>query len=283
MSASVSRLARWRPRKLAGGELGAPSAATGPLPESIWKGNEPRPFDIVDDCDAVDIPSCLRLGGGGSGESGVATVVSVAVVGVAVVGVAGVEAPLVEAPLARALLKACWASGERGGVRIGLSEIGDGGTKGKPSRMESARVDVELMTDERDMRVSSSSNARRCCSSSAPRMGESSDVCGATSFALVMRCGVRGVPMLSAALMGVCGTSLADGTPSMRGDACIVCCVAWLGDSLSSPRCTREAVPNSAEMIEPACVMKLSGRLGACVSQFSSLSPYVAIVDGARS
>ena len=41
----------------------------------------------------------------------------------------------------------CCASGERGGVRIGRFEIGDGGTKGKLSRMESARVSVDTTED----------------------------------------------------------------------------------------------------------------------------------------
>lgn len=122
----MSKLARCLPRevKLDGGELAASELVL--VPESIWKGNEPRPFDMVDSCDPVDIPSILRLGTG-RGDSGGAGGASV----VAFVG---------------ASLKVCCASGERGGVRMGLSEIGDGGTKWKPSRIESARVDV-VITD----------------------------------------------------------------------------------------------------------------------------------------
>lgn len=149
---------------------------------SIWKGNDPRPFDIVDDCDAVDIPSTFRLGGGGSGVSG-----------------GGFEG------LTLLPENACCARGERGGVRAGLSEIGDGGTNGKPSRMESARVEAELTTDARESLVSISSMACRCCRSSTP-VGSAGvvallDGTGETSFALVIRYCDRAV--LSGALTGV--------------------------------------------------------------------------------
>jgi hypothetical protein len=43
---------------------------------------------------------------------------------------------------AEAALNAGWFSGERGGDRIGLSEMGEGGTKGNDSRIESAVFDI---------------------------------------------------------------------------------------------------------------------------------------------
>jgi len=35
---------------------------------SIWNGNEPRPVDMVDSWDPVDIPPSMRRLGGGSKE-----------------------------------------------------------------------------------------------------------------------------------------------------------------------------------------------------------------------
>jgi hypothetical protein len=43
-----------------------------------------------------------------------------------------------------------WPSGERGGDLAGRFEMGDGGTKGNDSRIESARVDVPDMADDAD-------------------------------------------------------------------------------------------------------------------------------------
>lgn len=93
--------------------------------------------------------------------------------------------------------------------------------------MESARVDVELTTDDRDiLDASMFSIACRCCRSSTPvgidGVGvKSLAVIGEMIFAAVMRYCERGV--LNAALTGVCGTSLAEGTEStfenaVRGD-----------------------------------------------------------------
>ena len=42
----------------------------------------------------------------------------------------------------------CCARGDTGGDRIGRSDIGEGGTNGNDSRMESARVDVAERTEE---------------------------------------------------------------------------------------------------------------------------------------
>jgi hypothetical protein len=45
-------------------------------------------------------------------------------------------------------LKDCCPRGDTGGVLTGLLEIGEGGTNGKDSRIESARVDVPDITEE---------------------------------------------------------------------------------------------------------------------------------------
>lgn len=39
------------------------------FPESIWKGNDPKPDDAVENCDAVDIPSVRLFGGAGRSDS----------------------------------------------------------------------------------------------------------------------------------------------------------------------------------------------------------------------
>lgn len=226
--ARVSRLARLRmlepslPAYADGGgdEGGLPWEA----PESIWKGNEPRPLLAVELCDATLIPRTLRFGG------------------------ARAESIDDDEADARARLTVSWAetwrsscefanvccaSGERGGVRMGLFEIGDGGTNGKLSRIESARVDV-VITDAIDMRFLfesplSSWSARACCCSRAPALPlppvSIAALCctmGETNLAFVMRYGERGV--LSAALRGVDG-------------------IAW---TWSNPRWTRFALLMSA-------------------------------------
>lgn len=68
-------------------------------------------------------------------------------------------------------MKLSFPSGETGGDLIGRFDIGEGGTKGNDSRMESA---VAERTDEPDvLRLLScsslSANARLCCSSNVPR------------------------------------------------------------------------------------------------------------------
>ena len=164
MSASVSRLARLRcapePSLLELNEDGAVETllSWGALPESIWKGNEPSPLLTVEPLDATLIPRTLRFGGW-SWES------------------------MLEADAdARARLTICvadwllgsswepandcWARGERGGERGGRFEIGEGGTKGKLSRIESAPVAVVIIEDI-DVRLRSLS-ARACCCSRAP-------------------------------------------------------------------------------------------------------------------
>lgn len=80
-----------------------------------------------------------------------------------------------------ALLNECWASGETGGDLIGLSEMGDGGTNGKDSRMESARVEARDTTDEPDTLRSkpcacacacACASAYCCCSANVPAFPE---------------------------------------------------------------------------------------------------------------
>ena len=200
----MSKLALCLPLKLDGGKfVSLPESAPEPL--SIWKGNDPNPFDIVDESLAVERPRTLRFmdGGGspdffGGREAPTASFVlsSLGSATGAGTGEAGVG-------LLKPLVNACCAKGDRGGVRIGLSEIGDGGTNGKDSKIESALVDVELTTDDRSRPDSSSSNARRCCNSICPFTPADRLFDGEISFALVIRftfIGVRGE--LNAALIG---------------------------------------------------------------------------------
>ena len=53
----------------------------------------------------------------------------------------------------RAELEDCWYRGERGGERTGREAMGDGGTNGKDSKIESARVDVVETTEVPDTRL----------------------------------------------------------------------------------------------------------------------------------
>jgi hypothetical protein len=134
--ASVSKLALWRPLN-ADGDV----AVSELLPESMWKGNEPRPDDAVENWELVESPSIRLSGGAGSSESDTSPA-----------PMASFEERLPlkdwDSGVVGLPLNDCWANGETGGVRIGLSEIGEGGTKGNDSRIESARVDVEDSTDE---------------------------------------------------------------------------------------------------------------------------------------
>lgn len=103
--------------------------------------------------------------------------------------------------------KACCARGDRGGVRIGLSEMGEGGTNGKDSKIESALVDVELTTDDLSRIPSISSNALLCCDSNCPSPfapGDKVFEAGEMSFALVILFALGGERgELNAALTGV--------------------------------------------------------------------------------
>jgi hypothetical protein len=48
----------------------------------------------------------------------------------------------------------CLARGDTGGVRMGLLEMGDGGTKGNDSRMESAPAEADVSTEDSDTLLS---------------------------------------------------------------------------------------------------------------------------------
>jgi len=124
--ARVSRLARtaWDPDGFAGGGI-----SSEPFADSIWKGKEPRPVDAVDSCDPDDMPK-RRLLGGSSGEGCGCR--------------RGVDGS------GDWFVKLFCARGDTGGVRIGRSEIGEGGTKGKDSKIESARVEVADTTEDPD-------------------------------------------------------------------------------------------------------------------------------------
>ena len=102
-------------------------------PDSIWKGNEPRPDKATETCELLDKPNvhlffCGAVNGsckgsrGGSGRlaRGASTLVGNLVLG----------------------LNSRWFKGEWGRDRTGLFEIGDGGTKGKDSRIESAVFEI---------------------------------------------------------------------------------------------------------------------------------------------
>ena len=69
----MSRLARVRPINDDGGE---PADAASDAPDSIWKGNDPSPFVMVDDCDATDIARDLCARGGGDSDVGAAFTLS---------------------------------------------------------------------------------------------------------------------------------------------------------------------------------------------------------------
>jgi len=122
------------------------------LSDSIWKGKEPSPDDAVDILEPVDKPSVRRLGGGRSGSSSTTLSDTVLLLLASrlndwcVIGDGSTNVLLgVDIPLA---LKDCLANGETGGDLMGRSDIGEGGTNGNDSRIESARVDVADKTDD---------------------------------------------------------------------------------------------------------------------------------------
>jgi len=61
-------------------------------------------------------------------------------------------------------VKECCANGETGGDRTGRSEMGEGGTKGKDSRIESAVAETTEEPEMRRLSVWAWASARRCCS-----------------------------------------------------------------------------------------------------------------------
>lgn len=171
----------------------------------------------------MDKPSNRRFGGAGS-ESRSTTLADTPAVFVfrlndwCVMGDGGVKVLLSdEAPLA---VKDCLPNGETGGDLIGRSEIGEGGTKGNDSRIESARVDAADKTEDPETLLISrpcASSACLCwsCNTSRP-------VDGLTNRPIVV---LNDLPV--------------------PGDL--------------SPRLTRVALAIS--MMDPACVLKLAGRL----------------------
>jgi hypothetical protein len=237
--ARVSKLARWRAPYAVGGEV---STAALFLP-SMSKANDPKPVDAFENWDAVDIPKVLLLGGAGRSKS------SSALASTFVSTVFGL------------LMKDCWLrgeevggppkvccpSGETGGVRSGLFEIGEGGTKGNDSRMESALVDVaESMEDPDSLRLwfKPSASARAwawakalcCCCSKVPI----SPVDGVISLAIVFLLGERRV----FALWGELNPKLTRVALSIP-----ITVPAWVsileGRVLLSPRCHGRREPSS--------------------------------------
>ena len=145
MRASVSRLARLRPVYAVRGGVSITE-----LSDSIWKGKEPSPDEAVDMLEPVDMPSNRRFGGAGSGSSSITLSDSDSLVSTlndwCAMGEGGAKVLVgVKVPLA---VKDCFDNGETGGDLIGRSDIGEGGTKGNDSRIESARVDVADKTDD---------------------------------------------------------------------------------------------------------------------------------------
>jgi hypothetical protein len=143
--------------------------------ESIWKGKEPKPVDTVESCEPIDMPNVRLVEGGTNGSEGGGGRCGGWVGGFCVVFI----------------LDAGWF-GERGGDRAGLSEIGDGGTKGKDSRIESAVFDI---ADEPDTRLFFSppcacaracawASARCCCCSNVPKFSAEG---GVTNRPIVVR------------------------------------------------------------------------------------------------
>jgi len=90
--------------------------------DSIWNGNDPRPADSVESWDPVDIPNVFLSGGGGGAASSVRSCPS----DFEGDGLASI--------------------GERG-LLVGIPEMGDGGTKGKDSRIESSPAEAAERTD----------------------------------------------------------------------------------------------------------------------------------------
>lgn len=87
--------------------------------DSIWNGNDPKPADSVDIWDPVDIPIIFLSGGGGKSPSSALSCPS----------------DFEET-----------STGERG-LLVGMPEMGEGGTKGKDSRIESSPAEAAERAD----------------------------------------------------------------------------------------------------------------------------------------
>jgi hypothetical protein len=127
LSASVSKLAReLTPGAGEGGNAGdgAPN----------WKLYPPRPLEVVEVADMTDMPSVCRLGGGINGESSTWSCCAA---------------------------NPRWESGVDG-LLVWCIDIGDGGTNGKASSIESAvEVRCEVATVDWDILLLVSSSKER--------------------------------------------------------------------------------------------------------------------------
>ena len=90
--------------------------------DSIWNGNDPRPADSVESWEPVDMPNVFLSSGGGRAASSVCSCPS------------DFECD------------GLTSIGERGPL-VGIPEIGEGGTKGNDSRIESAPAEAAERTD----------------------------------------------------------------------------------------------------------------------------------------
>lgn len=88
--------------------------------DSIWNGNDPKPADNVEIWEPVDMPNAFLSGGGGKAAS---------------------------CPCPSEFEGGGAISiGERG-LLVGIPEMGDGGTKGKDSRIESSPAEAAERAD----------------------------------------------------------------------------------------------------------------------------------------
>ena len=90
--------------------------------DSIWNGNDPKPADSVEIWEPVDMPNVFLSGGGGK---------SVLSTGSCSSDVEG---------------RGVTSVGDRG-LLVGMPEMGEGGTKGKDSRIESSPAEAAERTD----------------------------------------------------------------------------------------------------------------------------------------
>ena len=147
------------------------------LRSSIWNGNDPRPADRFEIWDPIDIPSVFLSGGGGSPASSAGSCPSEFEGGGAT------------------------STGERG-LLVGIPAMGDGGTKGNDSRIESSPAEADESTDVvESLKFSwNREKARSCCCSRVPAVLFPL-VGGETRRALVIRLRLLGVSMVIGVLM----------------------------------------------------------------------------------
>lgn len=111
----------------------------------------------------MDSPKVRRLGGGSNGGSWVSadSGTSEGVVSCTCAGDGERDAPS-KTGGCDCVAENRWCRGERGGERTGSDEMGEGGTKGNDSRIESARVEVAETTEQPEIRLRSKPWARAC-------------------------------------------------------------------------------------------------------------------------